>query len=112
MQIRLQSCAGPFDSEFIDSLGDLESAMIRIGLDPNDFIVSKAFAPFSDRGPLDGDPLACAYTVFAGSEHFTITQTDDLSFLAFFWQLCLSATPHDAGSTLTPSNVMTRFADR
>jgi hypothetical protein len=112
MQIRLQSCAGPFDSEFIDSLGDLESAMIRIGLDPNDFTVSKTFAPFSDRGPLDADPLACEYTVFAGREHFTITQTDDLHFLTFFWQLCLSAKPHDSASAVTPANVMTKFAGR
>lgn len=112
MQIRLQSCAGPFDSDFIDALGDLESTMVRIGLEPNRFIVSKAFAPFSERGPLDDQPLACEYTVFAGTEHFTITQTDDLSFLAFFWQLCLSATSHEATSAVTPADVMTKFANR
>lgn len=112
MQIRLQSCAGPFDSDFIDALGDLESAMIRIGLDPNAFIVSKTFALFSERGPLDAEPLACEYTVFVGTEHFTVTQTDDLSFLAFFWQLCLSATPHETASAVTPADLVTKFANR
>lgn len=112
MQIRLQSCAGPFDSDFIDSLGDLESTMLRIGLDPNDFIVSKNFAPFGDNGPLDPEPLACEYTVFVGTEHFTVTQADDLHFLTFFWQLCLSAKPHRPASALKPGDLVTKFAGR
>ena len=112
MQIRLQSSAGPFDSGFIDSLNDLESTMIRIGLEPNQFVVSKSFAPFGDRGPLDSKPLACEYTVFAGREHFTVTQADDLHFLTFFWQLCLSAKPHKSTSALTPGDLVTKFASR
>lgn len=112
MQIRLQSGAGPFDSDFIDSLGDLESTMLRIGLDPNDFIVSKNFAPFGKNGPLDAEPLACEYTVFIGTEHFTVTQADDLHFLTFFWQLRLSAKPNKAASALTSGDVVMKFASR
>lgn len=113
MQIRLQSSAGPYNSDFIDSLNDLESTMIRIGLDPNQFIVSKSFGAFSDRGPLDAEPLACEYTVFVGTEHFTVTLADDLHFLTFFWQLCLSARPHDEAATaLTPADIVTKFANR
>ena len=67
------------------------------GIDPANFVISKDLAG-GPRLPIvyrpDGNPLE--YTVFVKGRSFTVTQPDDLSFLAYFYRLCVPAEHKDA----------------
>jgi hypothetical protein len=103
--IRLQSSCGDFSAEFVKELPALEQAMTEHGIDPASFVISKDLAS-GPRLPIvfrpDGNPLE--YTVFVKGRSFTVTQPDDLSFLAYFYGLCVPAeykdAPHSAAHLL------------
>jgi hypothetical protein len=88
--IKLQTSFGSFDPAFLKELPVLEKAMINQGLHPSDFVIAKDEA----RGPRlplvyrpDGTPPE--YTVFVKGRSFTVRQPDDLSFLMYFYGLCV-----------------------
>lgn len=88
--IKLQGSYGDFDPAFIKQLPALEKAMIDQGLHLSDFVFAKTEArgprlPIVDRP--DGTPPE--YTVFVKGRSFTVRQPDDLSFLAYFYGLCV-----------------------
>ena len=104
--IKLQSSYGDFDSAFVKQLPALEKAMIDQGLDPSAFVIAKNLAQ-QPRLPIafrpDGNPLE--YTVFVKGRSFTVTQSDNLSFLTYFYRLCVPAlekkdAPHSVAHTL------------
>ena len=79
--------------------------MIDQGLDPSAFVIAKNPAqipalPIYYRP--DGNPIE--YTVFVKGRSFTVTQPDDLSFLAYFYRLCVPVVekedPHFVGHKL------------
>jgi hypothetical protein len=86
--IRLQVSTGDFDPEFMRELPGLEKTMIEHGLDPAAFVIAKSDALVT-RLPIayrpNGHPTE--YTVFVKGRSFTVTQSDDLSFLAYFYRL-------------------------
>jgi hypothetical protein len=89
--IKLQTSFGDFDPAFLRELPALEKAMIDQGLHPSDFVIAKDEA----RGPRlplvyrpDGTPPE--YTVFVKGRSFTVRQPDDLSFLTYFYGLCVT----------------------
>jgi hypothetical protein len=88
--IVLQSSYGDFDSAFRKRLPALEKAMIDQGLHPSDFVIAKDLAQ-NPRLPIayrpNGNPLE--YTVFVKGRSFTVTQPDDMSFLRYFYRLCV-----------------------
>jgi len=91
--IRLQSSCGDFSDAFVKRLPALEKAMIEQGLDPSDFVIAKdpshrPLLPYVFR--MTGNPVD--YTVFVKGESFTVTYPDDLSFLKYFYQRCVSNT--------------------
>ena len=104
--IKLQSSYGDFDPAFVQQLPALEKAMIDQGLQPSDFVIAKDEA----RGPRlpiayrpGGTPPE--YTVFVKGRSFTVTQPDDLSFLTYFYRLCVPAhekkdAPHSVAHAL------------
>ena len=104
--IKLQSSYGDFDPAFVKELPALEKAMIDEGLNPSAFVIAKNLAqiphlPIAFR--LDGTPLE--YTVFVKDRSFTVTQPDDMSFLAYFYRLCVPApeekdAPHTVAQAL------------
>jgi hypothetical protein len=104
--IKLQSSCGDFDPAFVKELSALEKAMIDEGLNPSAFVIAKNLAqiphlPIAFRP--DGNPLE--YTVFVKDRSFTVTQPDDMSFLAYFYRLCVPApeekdTPHSVAQAL------------
>ena len=88
--IKLQSSYGNFGSGFRKQLPGLEKAMIDQGLDPAAFVISKDAArvprlPIAFRP--NGHPAE--YTVFVKGRSFTVAQPDDLSFLDYFYRLCV-----------------------
>lgn len=95
--IKLQSSYGDFSAEFVKELPALEKAMTDHGIDPANFVISKDLAS-GPRLPIyyrpDGNPLE--YTVFVKGRSFTVRQPDDLSFLAYFYQLCVPPEHKDA----------------
>jgi hypothetical protein len=94
--IKLQSSYGDFDPVFIKELPALEKAMIDHGIDPSGFVIAKDQAQLT-RLPIyyrpDGNPID--YTVFVKGRSFTVTQPDDMSFLAYFYRLCVPAVEKD-----------------
>ncbi len=96
-QIKLQSSCGDFSDGFVKRLPALETAMIAHGLDPSDFVIAKDASP-GPRLPFiyrpGGNPVD--YTVFVSGNSFTVTQPDDLSFLAYFYRRCISDTRQEA----------------
>jgi len=89
--IRLQSSCGNFSRAFMKRLPAVEKAMVAHGLDPACFVIAKDWA----RAPLlpialrpDGTPKE--YTVFVKGKSFTVQQPDDLSFLGYFYALCVA----------------------
>jgi len=89
--IKLQSSCGDFSDAFVKRLPALEKAMIKQGLDPSDFVIAKdpshrPLLPYVFR--MTGNPVD--YTVFVKGESFTVTHPDDLSFLKYFYQRCVS----------------------
>jgi hypothetical protein len=104
--IKLQSSYGDFDPAFVKELPALEKAMIDEGLNPSAFVIAKNLAQISHL-PIafrpDGNPLE--YTVFVKDRSFTVTQPDDMSFLAYFYRLCVPApeekdAPHSVAQAL------------
>lgn len=101
--IKLQVPVGDFDPAFIKQLPALERAMVAEGLDPAAFVIAKDRAqapalPLAYRP--DGHPIE--YTVFVKGRSFTVTQPDDLSFLADFYRLCVAATDKAAPVRAAP----------
>lgn len=87
MSITLQSTVGGFSTDFMRRLPALEQAMIAHGLEPEEFVISKDRAtPVSV--PFIG-PFFYDYTVFVGSEHFTVTEPNDMVFLDYFYKRCI-----------------------
>jgi hypothetical protein len=88
--IKLQSSYGDFDPAFCKELPALEKAMIDQGLNPSAFVIAKDLA-HNPRLPIayrpDGNPME--YTVFVKGRSFTVTQPDDMNFLAYFYRLCV-----------------------
>jgi hypothetical protein len=96
-QIKLQSACGAFSPEFLKKLPEVEAAMIAKGLDPAQFVIAKnrsqvPILPIGWRP--DGNPIE--YTVFVKGKSFTVTQTSDTGFLAYFYGLCMTPDGKDA----------------
>ena len=105
MAIKLQSTVGGFSAEFTHKLPALEQAMTANGLDPDAFVISK------DRTtpttvPLIG-PFFYEYTVFFGDEKFTVTEPNDIRFLAYFYQRIVA--PDDAEPPRPPGLISRIF---
>ena len=95
--IKLQSSVGDFSPDFVKALPALEKAMTDHGVDPSNFVIAKDQArvtslPIAFRP--DGDPLE--YTVFVKGRSFTVTQPNDMNFLAYFYSLCVPPKQEDA----------------
>jgi hypothetical protein len=89
LAITLQSTIdGGFSGEFMRKLQLVEQAMIAHGLEPSEFVISKDRATPATV-PLIG-PFFYAYTVFFGDESFTVTEPNDMKFLDYFYQRCIS----------------------
>jgi hypothetical protein len=88
--IKLQSSYGNFDSGFRKQLQALEKAMIDQGLDPAAFVISKDAARVP-RLPIAFRPTGhpAEYTVHVKDRSFTVAQPNDLSFLDYFYSLCV-----------------------
>jgi hypothetical protein len=87
--IKLQTSCGDFDPKFVKALPALEKAMSAHGVDPAAFVIAKDSAP-GPRLPIfyrpDGNPVE--YTVFVKGQSFSVRQPDDMSFMAYFYELC------------------------
>jgi hypothetical protein len=70
-----------FEPAFLARLPALESAMLAQDLDPSAFVISKDRATPATV-PWIG-PFFWDYTVFVDDEHFTVTEPNDMRFLAF-----------------------------
>ncbi len=95
--IRLQSSVGDFSPDFVKALPALEKTMTDHGIDPSNFVIAKDMArvtplPFVYRP--DGNSVE--YTVFVKGRSFTVTQPNDMSFLAYFYSLCVPPEHTDA----------------
>ncbi len=88
MSITLQSTVGGFSAEFMRKLPALEQAMIAHGLEPSEFVISKDRAT-PPSVPFIG-PFFYDYTVFVGSENFTVTEPNDMVFLDYFYKRCVA----------------------
>jgi hypothetical protein len=84
--ITLQSTVS-FTAEFLRELPMLEKTMIKHGLEPSKFVISKDSATPTAGVPFVG-PFFYDYTVFVGGEHFTLTEPSDMVFLDYFLKLC------------------------
>jgi hypothetical protein len=95
-RIKLQTSCGDFDPKFVKALPALEKAMTAHGVDPADFVISKDWAA-GPRLPIfyrpDGNPVE--YTVFVKGQSFSVRQPDDMSFMAYFYELCAPPTARD-----------------
>ena len=85
MSIVLQNTVD-FYAEFMRKLPALEKTMIAHGLDPSGFVISKDRAT-PPSAPFIG-PFFYDYTVFVGTESFTLTEPNDMVFLDYFAKLC------------------------
>jgi hypothetical protein len=88
--ITLQSSCGDFDPDFLKRLPALEKAMIDRGIDPSSFIVAKNSSQATRLTILfrpTGHPID--YTVFVNGRSFTVTYQNDMSFLRYFYALCV-----------------------
>ena len=85
VSIILQSTIGGFSGEFMRKLPRVEEAMIAHGLEPSQFVISKDRAT-PTTVPFLG-PFFYDYTVFFDDGHFTVTETNDMKFLDYFYQL-------------------------
>ena len=88
MSIKLQSTVGGFTPEFMRNLPLVEADMRAHGLEPSEFVISK------DRAAPPAVPLMSPffydYTVFVGDDSFTVTEPNDMTFLAFFHKRCIA----------------------
>ena len=94
MAITLQSTVGGFSAEFMRKLPKLEQIMIRHGLEPSEFVISKDRAT-PPTVPFIG-PFFYAYTVFVGEESFTVTEPNDMVFLDYFYKRCIAEDDEEA----------------
>jgi hypothetical protein len=69
-------------------LPKLEQAMVAHGLEPAQFVISKDWATPA-TAPFIG-PFFYDYTVFVGEESFTVTEPNDMRFLEYFYDRCIS----------------------
>jgi hypothetical protein len=86
--ITFQSTVGGFSSDFMSELPKLEQAMLAHGLEPSEFVISKDWATPATY-PFIG-PFFYDYTVFVGDESFTVTEPNDMRFLEYFYDRCIS----------------------
>lgn len=91
-RITLQSSYGDFSREFRECLPTVEKAMIEVGLDPHDFIISKNL----DRTPhltilFRPTGNEAEYTVFVKGKFFSVVQPSDTDFLKYFYDLCVAS---------------------
>jgi hypothetical protein len=104
-RIKLQTSCGAFDPKFIKALPALETAMVAHGVEPGDFIIAKDYAA-GPRLPIvyrpDGNPVD--YTVFVKGQRFSVRQPDDMSFMAYFYELCAAAHPNAGGAHAAPAD--------
>lgn len=96
--IKLQSTAGGFTSEFMRKLPLVEADMRAHGLDPSEFVISKDRSAGPPAFPLTS-PFFYEYTVFVGDDRFTVTELDDMSFLAFFYKRCITESEPEQGES-------------
>jgi len=89
MPITLQSTVGGFSAEFMRKLPAVEQAMIAVGLEPSEFVISKDYATPASV-PFIG-PFFYDHSVFFGDEHFTVTEPNDMVFLDYFYKRCIAA---------------------
>ena len=87
MQIKLQSTVGAFDESLLAKLPLVEEAMVLHGLDPAQFIISKDSSAATMRA--FGATFATTH-VFVDGQHFTVTQSNDLTFLEYFHERCIA----------------------
>jgi hypothetical protein len=102
MSITLQSTVGGFSPEFLRQLPALEKTMVAHGLEPSQFVISKDWAAPA-AAPFIG-PFFYAYTVFVGDDSFTVTEPNDIRFLDYFYDRCISqdSQEDDAAPELAP----------
>jgi hypothetical protein len=91
--IKLQSTVGSFTAEFMRSLPRVEADMRAHGLEPSDFVITKDRAGPPAVPMLD--PFFYEYTVSFGDESFTVTEPNDMSFLAYFHRRCIAESELD-----------------
>lgn len=112
--IRLQSSCGDFDPDFLKRLPALEKAMIDRGIDPASFIISKDQAQVTRLTVAyrpGGHPID--YTVFVDGRSFTVTHPNDMSFLRYFYSLCVNDDATDElQRRLTRPNFVMAWLDR
>ena len=88
VSIKLQSTIAGFTPEFMRKLPLVEADMRAHGLEPSEFVISK------DRAAPPAVPLMSPffyeYTVFVADDSFTVTEPNDMSFLAFFHKRCIA----------------------
>ncbi|WP_338691759.1 hypothetical protein V5279_36175 [Bradyrhizobium sp. 26S5] len=107
MPITLQSTVGGFSAEFTSKLPALERAMTEGGLEPSDFVFSKDSAAPAAM-PFVG-PFFYDYTVFTGGESFTVTEPNDMQFLAYISDRFLAAERPDEPEVARPPGAISRF---
>jgi hypothetical protein len=103
--ITLQGTVGGFSAEFMEKLPQVEQAMTAHGLDPNDFIISKDNAASANARPLG--LFFYDYTVFVGGENFSVTEPNDIRFLAYFMDRILA--PDEEPAPRTRASPFSRF---
>jgi hypothetical protein len=91
--IQLQSTVGSFAPAFMRNLPRVEADMRAHGLEPSDFVISKDRAGPPAMPMLD--PFFYEYTVTSGDESFTVTEPNDVSFLAYFHRRCIAESELD-----------------
>jgi hypothetical protein len=91
--IQLQSTVGSFAPAFMRNLPRVEADMRAHGLEPSDFVISKDRAGPPAMPMLD--PFFYEYTVTSGDESFTVTEPNDVSFLAYFHRRCIAERESD-----------------
>jgi hypothetical protein len=89
MGITLQSSVGDFSPEFMRRLARIERDMVKHGLEPSEFVISKDYASPSSLHVIG--PFFFEYSVFVGEDSFTVTEPNDMLFLDFFHQRCIAA---------------------
>lgn len=88
--ITLQSSCGDFHPDFLKRLPALEKAMIERGIDPSGYVIAKDASHAMRMTILfrpTGHPID--YTVNVDGRSFTVTYQNDMSFLRYFYALCV-----------------------
>jgi hypothetical protein len=93
--ITLQSSVGGFSREFMRKLPLVERAMVEHGLEPDAFVISKDTATTPTARFIG--PFFYEYTVSFGEASFTVTEPNDIRFLDYFHQRCISEEEEQPG---------------